>query len=485
MTTRKGKSIAWSSYNYPTEISDSSRTFEYSYGGNREKWKLVYTIGSSVETSIYVGSIYEKNTNSSGTDYRHYVEANGRAVAMVIINNSSDLARYIHTDYQGSTETITLSNGALKVNENFSAFGERRDPTDWSGAPVSADVYAIADLTDVGYTGHQNLINTSLVHMKGRVFDAHIGRSLSADPYIPDPMNPQAFNRYSYVYNNPMSYTDPNGFCPECAIFVADAIFSGVVTEALGGFFGALGDLFGGGNKPPPPNYCELAGPTGCGYVAASNSTKFISDTPTLMLSSLTASERVAGVVGRARLAIDDYTNERGFVLFLVGRVVQDFVLVPIEDSAVAIHGGDYVMVGVAVAGAVFKPVRAADKVVDTSRAVNRSAPNGRPASSVNAGDALNRKLRALEGAQQNAVRSRTLPDGRTRYYGPETPATNPGPTRGRSVVTEYDPKTGNVRQWMENYDHAGNVVRVRPSMRNGEVLRGQHYPPTGRELGQ
>ena len=123
--------------------------------------------------------------------------------------------------------------------------------------------------------------------------------------------------------------------------------------------------------------------------------------------------------------------------------------------------------------------------LVHNGRKCNFSAAShGAPASSVNAGDALARKLKALESAQQNAVRTRTLPDGRTRYYGPETPATNPGPTRGRSLVTEYDPKTGDVRQWMENYDHSGDIVRVHPKMKNGEILQGQHYPPTGNEVG-
>jgi hypothetical protein len=33
---------------------------------------------------------------------------------------------------------------------------------------------------------------------------------------IPDPSNPQAFNRYSYVYGNPLRYIDPTGHGTEC-----------------------------------------------------------------------------------------------------------------------------------------------------------------------------------------------------------------------------------------------------------------------------
>ena len=46
----------------------------------------------------------------------------------------------------------------------------------------------------------------------GRVQDSVTGRFLSADPYITEPGNTQNFNRYGYVYNNPLSYVDPSGF---------------------------------------------------------------------------------------------------------------------------------------------------------------------------------------------------------------------------------------------------------------------------------
>jgi hypothetical protein len=47
------------------------------------------------------------------------------------------------------------------------------------------------------------------------VEDSITGRFLSPDPYISNPDNPQNFNRYSYVLNNPLTYIDPTGFCPQ------------------------------------------------------------------------------------------------------------------------------------------------------------------------------------------------------------------------------------------------------------------------------
>ncbi|MCK7431184.1 RHS repeat-associated core domain-containing protein [Enterobacter chengduensis] len=95
----------------------------------------------------------------------------------------------------------------------------------------------------------------------------------------------------------------------------------------------------------------------------------------------------------------------------------------------------------------------------------------------------LNRKLSALESAQDSAVNIRTLPDGRIRYYDAESLARTPGPTRGRSHVTEWNPKTGDVRSWEETYNHSGQVNRVHPKMKNGELLDLPHYPPTKADL--
>lgn len=48
--------------------------------------------------------------------------------------------------------------------------------------------------------------------MNGRVYDPLVGRMISADPTVPDPMNAQAWNRYSYVGNDPLAFTDPSGY---------------------------------------------------------------------------------------------------------------------------------------------------------------------------------------------------------------------------------------------------------------------------------
>jgi RHS repeat-associated protein len=71
---------------------------------------------------------------------------------------------------------------------------------------------SITSQIDRGYTGHEHLQLVNLVNMGGRIYNPVIGRFLTPDPYIQAPENLQNLNRYSYVLNNPLSYTDPSGF---------------------------------------------------------------------------------------------------------------------------------------------------------------------------------------------------------------------------------------------------------------------------------
>jgi RHS repeat-associated protein len=66
--------------------------------------------------------------------------------------------------------------------------------------------------TDRGYTLHEHLDEVGVIHMNGRVYDPLIGRFMSADPFIQAPGNFQSYNRYAYVMNNPLAYTDPSGY---------------------------------------------------------------------------------------------------------------------------------------------------------------------------------------------------------------------------------------------------------------------------------
>jgi len=63
-----------------------------------------------------------------------------------------------------------------------------------------------------GFTDHEHLNRTGFIHITGRLYDPRIGRFLQADPIVQFPGVSASYNRYSYVYNTPMSGSDPSGF---------------------------------------------------------------------------------------------------------------------------------------------------------------------------------------------------------------------------------------------------------------------------------
>jgi RHS repeat-associated protein len=86
--------------------------------------------------------------------------------------------------------------------------------TDWIAAPApdTTTLGGAEDLTPRGFTDHEMLDGLGLVHMNGRIYDPLLGRFLSADIVIQAPGNLQSYNRYSYVFNNPLTMTDPTGY---------------------------------------------------------------------------------------------------------------------------------------------------------------------------------------------------------------------------------------------------------------------------------
>ena len=88
---------------------------------------------------------------------------------------------------------------------SFDAWGRRRNPQTLSYDNVTTSF-------DRGYTLHEHYDDFGLINMNGRLYDPLIGRMLSPDIVIQDEQNSQAYNRYSYCFNNPLRYTDPSGY---------------------------------------------------------------------------------------------------------------------------------------------------------------------------------------------------------------------------------------------------------------------------------
>ena len=205
MTSRSGETIIYDVFNKPLGITGSNGTTSFSYGPNHERFKQV---SGGKTTYVINGGAYEEivDTTTGSVTQKSYVDG----FMMQTMTGSTTEITYLHKDHLGSTEAMSDVNGNLLNRMSFGVWGQRQQ-ADWqSSIPATGELNVFR--TTKGYTGHEYLDTHNLVHMGGRVYDPGIGRFLSADLYVQSPYNTQSFNRYSYVFNNPLSYNDPSGY---------------------------------------------------------------------------------------------------------------------------------------------------------------------------------------------------------------------------------------------------------------------------------
>ena len=203
-------------------------------GTTRTRWSEVYRVGG-----------YEKVVGD-GLGSHAWVDKTRAGAAQLVRTAATATAtpstalEYLHGDHLGSLAAATDASGAALLSLAHDPYGTRRR-ADWTAALPAADVAALAAGQDAGrarngFTGHETLDRTGFVHMGGRVYDPRLGRFLSPDPIVSEPLSGQGWNLYSYVGNSPLSRTDPTGYCyvagPLCQLGAGGGGFTNV-TSAL------------------------------------------------------------------------------------------------------------------------------------------------------------------------------------------------------------------------------------------------------------
>jgi len=134
-------------------------------------------------------------TNASGTTLNEYIFFGGSRAAR---RDSSGNVYYYFQDHLGTTKTLTNSSGAVCYDADFIPFG-----------------YEMAYITTCSqnykFTGLERDGETGLDHTLHRKYDSSLGRWLTPDRQRGDPLNPQSWNRYAYVLDNPINFSDPYG----------------------------------------------------------------------------------------------------------------------------------------------------------------------------------------------------------------------------------------------------------------------------------
>ena len=141
--------------------------------------------------------------------------------------------KYLHGDALGSVSLTTsdATPGAKLSELRYTSFGEVR----YQGGQTA---------TDKRFTGQRQEAGIGLYDYGARMYSPFLGRFISPDSVVPGAGNPQAFNRYSYVLNNPLSLVDPTGHIP-CGTIKAPGNTSTSPTSGECAFGWNLSDIEG------------------------------------------------------------------------------------------------------------------------------------------------------------------------------------------------------------------------------------------------
>ena len=180
--------------------------------GPRE-WIYVYTVDGERIWQFKVGAeprfdrwtlrdlggqvlrIYEVSGGSDWEVDTDYIYRNGSLLAA----ETRDGERHFHLDHLGTPRLITGAAGGQVSYHAYLPFGEELTN------PLQDDV-------TLKFTGHErDLEADGLDYMHARHCGPQIGRFTSADPIVGNPEEPQSWNRYAYVRNNPIKLLDPDG----------------------------------------------------------------------------------------------------------------------------------------------------------------------------------------------------------------------------------------------------------------------------------
>jgi RHS repeat-associated protein len=241
MTSDGQRNVTYDDQDRPVQITLGNVTtiFRYTPDGDRYLQRTINTFDASANHTVYyVDKVYERIDHDTAPS-----EETTYCGKSTVIEQRSTLTapfftrdvRYLHLDRLGSTEAVTAASGAEVFTDGhgYDAFGKPRG-REW----LSSNDQMHGQTTRHGFTGHEQLDETFLTHMNGRIYDYRLGRFLSVDPLIGNPLNTQSINPYSYGGNNPLSGVDPTGY----------AFFGPGLCDAESG---PCSDGLGGGATPP------------------------------------------------------------------------------------------------------------------------------------------------------------------------------------------------------------------------------------------
>ena len=228
LTHNGTRTITYNAHNKAAQITDTTGTVKFMYGADQNRVVQVATSGGTTSRTVYVGlagtgkSLYERTTTGTTVVHTNFIYAGGAhqgnafAIRVMASDGSTTSTRYLSFDHLGSTTAVSDEKGHIATSTGpdtellgYDPWGARRNP---DGQPALPTATFASSVGHRDFTGQETVPSIGLINMNGRMYDPVLARFLSPDPDLQAPSDLQNYNRYSYVLNNPLRYTDPSGY---------------------------------------------------------------------------------------------------------------------------------------------------------------------------------------------------------------------------------------------------------------------------------
>jgi RHS repeat-associated protein len=169
-----------------------------------ENLRFIYGIG---------GQEIAEFSGASGALQKEYIYGASGLLATIeptVVNSNG--TRYTTSDNLGTPRVVTNSSAGVVSRHDYKPFGE--EIGSGIGSRTTGMGYSVADGVRQRFTQKERDIETGLDYFGARYYASTQGRFSSVDPKmlgIKQVVNPQRWNRYTYVVNNPLALYDPDG----------------------------------------------------------------------------------------------------------------------------------------------------------------------------------------------------------------------------------------------------------------------------------
>jgi RHS repeat-associated protein len=207
-TKFRGLSYTYDANGRQTSASNGGWTQNQTY--DAEGRRVQTTVSGATRNKVYdiFGQAVADYSGSGTTLERENIYRGGLLLATY--EAASSAIKYVLQDHQGSTRVL-MNNSGVVARHDYLPFGEEIGAG--VGLRTTGQTYNATDTNRQKYGLTERDDSSGLDHTPWRKLDSLSGRWTSPDPYSGsmEVANPQTFNRYAYVQNDPVNFVDPLG----------------------------------------------------------------------------------------------------------------------------------------------------------------------------------------------------------------------------------------------------------------------------------